>query len=180
MRKIFRAKRAEYLSQLRPQDKGLAFSVPPTPLRDLFQPGRTVAAYIALNDEADPSALLDAAHAAGCKTALPHVSSKAAPMQFLPWNPGEALEKGIFGLQQPKQGAGAIKPDIILVPLVAFDRRLSRIGQGAGHYDRALSLLGDSIAIGVAWSVQEAEIIAADPWDVPLDAILTEKEWISQ
>jgi 5-formyltetrahydrofolate cyclo-ligase len=54
-----------------------------------------------------------------------------------------------------------------------------RLGQGAGHYDRALSLLDQSIAIGLAWSVQNAPALVSDIWDVPLDAVLTEKSWIT-
>jgi 5-formyltetrahydrofolate cyclo-ligase len=179
MRRSFRNKRNDFLANLTSQDRGLAFSVPPTPLRGLFSPGKTVAAYIPISSEADPSALLQFAADAGCQTALPYVASKAAPMQFLSWSPGQALETGIFGLKQPKNSCKVLVPDIVLVPLVAFDRRLARLGQGAGHYDRALCLLDDVIAVGIAWSVQEAQIIPADPWDIPLDAILTEKEWIS-
>jgi 5-formyltetrahydrofolate cyclo-ligase len=53
-----------------------------------------------------------------------------------------------------------------------------RLGQGAGHYDRALSVLDNCTSIGVAWSVQQANILPTDPWDVPLDAVLTERSWI--
>ena len=68
----------------------------------------------------------------------------------------------------------------MLVPLVAFDVQLMRLGQGAGHYDRALSVLGDSTAVGIAWSVQQTDNLPLDPWDMPLDAVLTERSWISQ
>jgi 5-formyltetrahydrofolate cyclo-ligase len=53
------------------------------------------------------------------------------------------------------------------------------LGQGGGHYDRALSLLGQAITVGIAWSIQEIDFLPADPWDMPLNHILTEKEWIS-
>ena len=99
---------------------------------------------------------------------------------FLQWQPGDELIEGAFGLMQPKSSAPTLTPDIVLVPLVAFDRALNRLGQGAGHYDRALSIIDNVQTIGIAWSVQEAGAIPADPWDVPLDAILTEKEWISR
>jgi 5-formyltetrahydrofolate cyclo-ligase len=179
MRRSFRLKRDNFEAQLTSQDRERAFSVPPTPLRNLFTPGKTVAAYIPIGSEADPSALLQFAADAGCLTALPYIASRAAPMQFLSWSPGQPLETGIFGLQQPQNSRGVLVPDIVLAPLVAFDRDLARLGQGAGHYDRALCLLDDVIAIGIAWSVQEAQMIPADPWDIPLDAILTEREWIS-
>ena len=98
-------------------------------------------------------------------------------MRFLRWSPGDILEPGPFGLLQPPIDAEAILPDVALVPLVAFDSRLMRLGQGAGHYDRALSLLDQSFAIGIAWSIQHAPAIETDPWDVPMNAILTEKSW---
>ena len=55
-----------------------------------------------------------------------------------------------------------------------------RLGQGAGHYDRALSLLDSAFIVGIAWSAQEAPLLPADPWDIPLNAVLTEKAWISR
>ena len=99
-------------------------------------------------------------------------------MQFLLWRPGELLVPGPFGLSQPDVMCEKCKPDIVLVPLLAFTDGGIRLGQGAGHYDRALSLLDGSTAIGIAWSIQQAEILPHDPWDVPLDAILTERAWI--
>ncbi len=124
-------------------------------------------------------ALIVAAHAAGCQTALPFIANAVTPMQFLVWEPGDTLETGSFGLQQPAMSSSAVKPDVILVPMIAFDRRGARLGQGGGHYDRALSLLPDAITVGIAWSAQEIDIVPADPWDIPLNHILTEKEWIS-
>ena len=100
-------------------------------------------------------------------------------MRFLLWSPGDPLEQGPFGLMQPASGAENVIPDVVLVPLVAFDSRLMRLGQGAGHYDRALSLLTESIAIGIAWSVQHAPALETDPWDIPMDAVLTEKSWMT-
>jgi 5-formyltetrahydrofolate cyclo-ligase len=178
MRRIFRRKRDEFVAALSPQDLKIAFSAAPSPLKTIFAPGKTVAAYVGICSEADPFALLRAAHAAGCNTALPYVTSKVSPMQFLDWSPGEPLESGPFGLIQPLAATRATRPDIVLVPLVAFDRRLTRLGQGAGHYDRALSVIPEATTVGIAWSVQCADFIPADPWDIPLDYILTEKEWI--
>ncbi len=178
MRRKFRLRRNEFVLGLSPREKSLAFSSVPTPLKSILQPGKTVAVYCASGSEADPMAFLEYAHTVGCKTALPHVTSVTSPMQFLGWSPGEALEQGPFNLLQPSASNSAIVPDIILAPLVAFDRSLSRLGQGAGHYDRALSLLTEVIVIGIAWSVQEADDLVVDPWDIPMDAVLTEKEWI--
>ncbi len=178
MRREFRICRNEFVMKLNPKEKSLAFSVAPSPLKSILVAGTTVAGYIAVGSEANPMAFLQYAHAAGCATALPHVTSQSSPMQFLSWTPDEMLEEGPFGLKQPKASNANIVPDVILAPMIAFDRSLARLGQGAGHYDRALSLLNEVIVIGIGWSVQEAVNLDVDPWDVPMDAILTEKEWI--
>jgi 5-formyltetrahydrofolate cyclo-ligase len=179
LRRIFRERRDAFVADLSPQILNIAFSQTPNMLKKLLSTKTFVAAYAPLGSEANPMALLHTAHENGCHTALPHVSSKVAPMQFLAWQPGDPLETGLFGLQQPAAGSPTIAPDIIFVPLIAFDRRCSRLGQGGGHYDRALSVLPDAIKVGVAWSVQEIDIVPNDPWDIPLDHVLTEKEWIS-
>lgn len=179
MRRIYRRRRDEYVAGLAPQDLNIAFSMAPSPLKSLFSAGKTVSAYVAMGSEADPYALLRAARDAGCHTALPHVTSKVAPMRFLEWSPGEPLETGPFGLIQPISTNVEVTPNIVLVPLVAFDFRMARLGQGAGHYDRALSLLSGAVTVGIAWSVQQTDFIPVDPWDVPLDYVLTEKEWMT-
>jgi 5-formyltetrahydrofolate cyclo-ligase len=179
MRRFYRKQRDDFVAALSERDHAVAFSKIPSPLAAFLQPGRIVAGYVGKDSEASPSALLAAAHERGCITALPFVTSRAAPMRFLRWSPGELLEPGPFGLMQPPATAEAVAPDVILVPMVAFDSRLMRLGQGAGHYDRALSVLPDHVAVGVAWSVQHAPAIEADPWDVPMDAILTEKSWMT-
>jgi 5-formyltetrahydrofolate cyclo-ligase len=180
LRKFFRIQRNAFVADLSDGERAIAFSHPPAPLAHLFAPGKIVAGYVAVGSEADPSQLLSAAINAGCTAALPYVTSKAAPMQFLQWTPGDVMEDGPFGLKQPAQTATAVSPDVILVPMLAFDANLCRLGQGAGHYDRALSILPDAVAIGIAWSVQETDLLPADPWDIPLNAILTEKAWTTR
>ena len=85
---------------------------------------------------------------------------------------------GPFGLLQPPGDAEEVVPDLILTPLVAFDRTLARLGQGAGHYDRAFARFPNARRIGVAFSVQQVDRLPTDPWDMPLHAIITEREWI--
>jgi 5-formyltetrahydrofolate cyclo-ligase len=138
-----------------------------------------LATYAPLADEADPAPLARAALAAGWTLALPHVVDRATPLRFLAWHPEDALAAGPFGLSQPASHAPEVAPDIILTPLVAFDAALNRIGQGAGHYDRAFAAHPHARRIGVAFSVQQVQAIAADPWDMPLDAIVTETGWIT-
>lgn len=140
--------------------------------------GLTVASYVPIGSEADPAPLVRAAIAAGCVIALPHVVDRATPLRFLAWDGTANLQAGPLGLQQPAADARTIEPDIVLTPLVGFDRRGNRLGQGAGYYDRAFAARPCAWRVGVAWSIQEAEGIAPDPWDVPLHAVATEKEWI--
>lgn len=155
------------------QEVGGAIVVPDS-FRDRLRPGLTVASYCPVGGEADPSPFEAIAHAAGCHLALPHVTSRADPIRFVAWTRDTPLEAGPFGLSQPPAFAPQVTPEIVLVPLVAFDSAGHRIGQGAGHYDRALAALPHAWRLGIAWSVQQVETLAADPWDVPLHAIATE------
>jgi 5-formyltetrahydrofolate cyclo-ligase len=148
----------------------------PDLLRARLAPGVTVAAYVPIGGEVDPASLMAVARAAGCAIALPHVVDRAAPLRFLA--AGGTLTDGPFGLRQPAADAAPVAPDIILTPLVGFDRRGNRLGQGAGHYDRAFAEHPAAWRVGLGWSVQEVSALAPDPWDVPLHAILTELEWI--
>jgi 5-formyltetrahydrofolate cyclo-ligase len=178
LRREYRIRRDEFLESLKPFERSIAFSKAPSMLARYFSDGKIVAGYAAIGSEANPAALLKEAELAGCIIALPHITSGISPMRFLRCPTDTALIDGPFDLKQPPENAESITPDIVLVPLVAFDNKCNRLGQGAGHYDRALSLLPNAIKIGIAWSVQQAEVLNADPWDIPLDAIMTEKAWI--
>jgi len=153
---------------------------PPAPFLALLKPGLTVTAYIPVGSETDPAPLTRAALAAGCRIALPHVTTRAAPMRFLAWDPAENLHPGPFGLSQPHAESPVLVPDIILTPLLAFDAKLDRLGQGAGYYDRAFAQFPDALRIGVAWSVQQVNTLPTDAWDMPLHAIITECGWIAR
>lgn len=146
----------------------------PPALLDRFAPGVVVSSYVPLGSEADPSAIAFAAAERGCTIVLPHVTSRAAPVSFHTWKPGEPLIAGPLGLQQPATDMAEVEPDIVLTPLLAFDRALDRLGQGAGHYDRVFERLPDAWRIGIAWSVQLVEALVTDPWDVPLHGVVTE------
>ncbi len=148
----------------------------PDALRERLVPGLVIAAYVPIGGEVDPAPLLAIARAAGCTIALPHVVDRATPLRFL--DAAGTLGNGPFGLCQPAADATELVPGIILTPLVGFDRCGNRLGQGAGHYDRAFADHPAAWRIGLAWSVQEVPGLVPDPWDVPLHAILTELEWI--
>lgn len=139
---------------------------------------QTVAAYVSDGEEVDPLPILFQALDRGLAIALPRVTSRDQPMTFHHWIPGDELVGGPLGLRQPRPDAPIATPDLILAPLVGFDRTLNRLGQGAGFYDRAFAELPNARRIGLAWSVQETEALPADAWDVPLHAIATEREWI--
>jgi 5-formyltetrahydrofolate cyclo-ligase len=138
-----------------------------------------VAAYHPLRDEISPYPIL-AGLGAGQRAVLPWFLDRDSRML---WREAPAVEPSPWGVLQPAAGAESLAPDTLLVPLVLADRTGVRIGHGKGHYDRALAHLragGAAVrAIGLAWEPQIADSpVPADPWDVPLDAIATPKEWI--
>jgi 5-formyltetrahydrofolate cyclo-ligase len=151
----------------------------PHALRARLRSGITITSYVPIGSEADPAPIVAAALQAGCTLALPRVVARDRPMRFLAWSPGDPLVPGQFGLRQPAETAFECTPDIILTPLVGFDRRGNRLGQGAGYYDRAFARFPHAWRIGVALGVQEVESVPTDAWDVPLHAIVTEQEWIT-
>jgi 5-formyltetrahydrofolate cyclo-ligase len=136
-----------------------------------------VAAYHPMRDEISPLELLERLD--GQTPALPWFADRDSRMMF---RRAPATEAGPWGVLQPPPDAAALAPDIVIVPLVLADRRGTRIGQGKGHYDRALAHLregGQIFTIGVGWEEQILdEAIPADPWDMPLDALATPAEWI--
>lgn len=151
----------------------------PSAFLALLARGAIVASYRPLGSEADPARLVVTALTAGCRLALPHVESHDSPLRFLAWQPGDALHQGPFGLEQPEVNNPAVCPDIVLTPLLGYDVHLNRLGQGAGHYDRAFAAFPGARRIGVAFSVQQVDALPADAWDVPLDAVITEQGWIT-
>jgi 5-formyltetrahydrofolate cyclo-ligase len=155
--------------------EGSAAIVAPDAFVERLAPGMTVATYHPIGSEADPSQLAAAAAARGCRLALPFVIDRSAPIRFLVWEYGAALVDGPYKLRQPEAASEEAAPDVILTPLLGFDARFNRLGQGAAHYDRAFARYEAAWRVGVAWSVQELPAIPADIWDVPLHAIITEK-----
>ena len=148
------------------------------PLDALFAAGLTIAGYHKTGSEVSVDKVMAAANAADVKLALPFIGGRGKAMRFKQWRLNETLVKSPFDFLQPGAEAPDAAPSIILVPLIGFDRDMNRLGQGAGHYDRIFTLLPNALRIGFAWSCQEIPAVPIDPWDVPLDAVLTEKEWI--
>jgi len=129
-----------------------------------------VAGYAALGSEISPIWAMEEARAVGAIVAYPAFGNPAEPFRFLGADPTCV---GPFGISQPPLHAAEVVPDLVLVPLVAIDRRGTRVGRGKGHYDRVLAPLRRNGArmVGVGWSSQLiGQEVPADPWDVPLDA----------
>ncbi|MDT7535596.1 5-formyltetrahydrofolate cyclo-ligase [Sphingobium sp. SA2] len=178
LRVLARDQRRAFVATLDPLAHRLAFKVLPSPLARRLAEARTVALYMGLDDEAPAQRLAAPLIAMGKRVALPRVLDRLGSMDFLPWTPDAPLVPGPFRTSHPEPGDGPVTPDAIIAPLVGFDRALNRLGQGGGYYDRAFARFPDALRIGLAWSAQELDDVPADPWDLPLDIILTEAELI--
>jgi 5-formyltetrahydrofolate cyclo-ligase len=142
-----------------------------------IMPGAVVAGYSPIRSELDPAPLMQKLAAQGAQLALPVITARGQSLRFRAWSPGDRLLQGSLGILEPSPGAAEIIPDIVLVPLAAFDRAGHRIGYGAGHYDRTLAQLRKSkgfTAIGLAFAAQQVKTVPALQHDVALDYVLTE------
>ncbi|MGD9543540.1 MAG: 5-formyltetrahydrofolate cyclo-ligase [Methylocystis sp.] len=143
------------------------------------QESPVVSVYWPIRSELNTRPLIDALAASGYRVTLPVMHKVRHPLVFRAFTPGDDLVKGPFGLSEPADDKPAYDPDILFSPLAAFDRLGFRLGYGGGIYDATLSALRAKkpvIAIGVAYSCQEADHVPTEPHDQRLDAILTEQE----
>ena len=168
LRAEMRARRRAFVEGLPAGERQALLDALTVHLLTLLPPDGIVASYTAVGDEIDPSGV--ASSLAG-RLALPYFEHRKAPMSFRLAT--GALDDGPFGIPQPGSQAPHVRPDALIVPLVAADARRHRLGQGKGHYDRALAGLRGAPAIGVAWDVQMIEHVPTDPWDVALDHVVT-------
>lgn len=139
-------------------------------------PLRAFAAYLPAGGEIDSGPLALRLMVLGAERLLPHVSGEGR-MRFLSAPPEGPLEPDASGLPAPPQDAEEMRPDLVIAPLLAFDRFGGRLGQGGGHYDRALAELrrtGPVFVLGLAFAGQEVDRLDLEPHDQPLDAVLTE------
>lgn len=140
--------------------------------------GRTIAVYWPMRAEPDLSAWIGKAAAAGARFALPVVVGRDRPLAFRAWAPSDRVVPGRWNIPEPADGA-AVVPDVVVVPLVGFDRAGYRIGYGGGFYDRTLAALQPRPrTVGVGFAVCKVGTIEPQPHDVRLDAIVTEAEVI--
>ena len=143
--------------------------------------GTIVSGYSPMKSELSPLPLMRKLSDAGAKLALPVVQGRGRPLLMRAWNFGEPLAEGAWYIRQPKSDAPEVLPDILLVPLAAFDRSGQRIGYGAGYYDMTINRLRDLkqiTAIGVAFAAQEVAAVPHTTRDARLDLVLTEREVI--
>ena len=142
--------------------------------------GVALAGYMPIRSEIDPVPAMEEAAAHGT-VGVPVIMAAGQPLKFSRWEPGCALKDGPFGAKIPEVD-DFFEPEILIVPLVAFDRAGGRLGYGGGFYDRTLELLRakrPTFAIGFAFGAQEAENLPLEPTDQPLDMLITEAEIIT-
>ncbi|MDE0780753.1 MAG: 5-formyltetrahydrofolate cyclo-ligase [Alphaproteobacteria bacterium] len=139
--------------------------------------GTVVAGYMPIGSEIDPRSLLDRIAARGSGLCLPDVIAPDALLEFRTWSTTGALRTGAYGIPVPKTDAAVVSPDLLLVPMLAFDRRGFRLGYGGGFYDRTISALRGAkgiLTVGLAFSGQVRDDLPIGPHDIRLDWIVTE------
>jgi 5-formyltetrahydrofolate cyclo-ligase len=144
-------------------------------------PGAIVSGFMPMKSEINPLPLMRKLADAGAGLALPTVAGKGKPLTMRAYTFGESLASGVWGIREPGPGARQVDPDILLVPLLAFDRRGHRIGYGAGYYDMTIAGLRARktvLAVGIAFATQEIAQVPITPRDARLDLVLTENEVI--
>ena len=137
-----------------------------------------VAGFWPIKDEIDIRPLMNEFLAQGCRLALPVVYKRGEALTFRSWRPGDALEAGAFGTQQPLAEAETLDPDVLLVPLLACDEDGYRLGYGGGFYDRTLAGVRQRravTAIGIGFDGQLVPVVPHGPQDERLDWLLTDK-----
>jgi 5-formyltetrahydrofolate cyclo-ligase len=135
-----------------------------------------VSGFASLPEELNVWPLLRRLHGAGVPLALPVVQAKGRPLVFRAWMPGDAMDKGVWGIPQPRPERPVVEPDILLVPLLAFDAQGRRLGYGGGFYDRTLAGLRARkrvVAVGLAYDEQRIDEVPHLDYDQRLDWVLT-------
>lgn len=145
------------------------------------KPGTIVSGFMPMRSEINPLPLMRKLAEAGAQLALPAIAGRGQPLIMRAYAFGDELARGQWGIREPKPDAAQVDPDILIVPLAAFDRQGHRIGYGAGYYDMTLHALRAKkpiTAIGIAFAAQEIREVPATERDEALDFVLTERETI--
>jgi len=141
--------------------------------------GKVLAGYMPMRTEISPLAAMTLMAASGA-VCVPVIQGRGLALRFSRWTPDGAMIAGEFGASVPGV-ADWLEPEVLIVPLVAFDRQGGRLGYGGGFYDRTLAQLrarGPVLAVGFAFAAQEAKALPLEPTDQPLDLIVTDREVI--
>lgn len=149
---------------------GIAFAATPAAV------GSVVSAFLAIGEEIDPLPLVRRLWAEGHEIGLPVMVGKAMPLVFRRWREGEPLNEVQWGIREPHAAAPEIVPDVMLVPLLAFDRRGYRLGYGGGFYDRTIARVRSMkalVTIGIGYDELEVDAVPHDEYDQRLDWVLT-------
>ena len=161
--------------------KAAAEAIAGRPFPVAITPGRIVSGFMPLKSEINPLPLMRKLAEAGAGLALPVVAGRGKPLIMRGWIWGEPLVAAVWGIHEPPSQAPTVDPDIVLVPLLAFDRAGHRIGYGAGYYDLTIAQLRAKkpiTAVGIAFAAQEVQTVPTTASDAPLDLVLTENETI--
>jgi 5-formyltetrahydrofolate cyclo-ligase len=145
------------------------------------KPGVIVSGFMPMKTEINPVPLLRKLSDAGAQLALPAIAGRGNALIMRAWSFDAPLKSGQWGIREPMPEAPEVAPDIVIVPLAAFDRAGHRIGYGAGYYDMTINALRAKkkvIAIGIAFAAQEISTVPATERDARLDLVLTEREAI--
>jgi 5-formyltetrahydrofolate cyclo-ligase len=139
-------------------------------------PGAIVSGFAAINEEINPAPLMTWLQAEGFRLALPVMQGRGKPLLMRAWTPGDAMKAAAWGIAEPMDDKPALDPDILLVPLLAFDVRGYRLGYGGGFYDRTLHRLRKLkpvVAVGLAYDELRVDAVPAESYDERLDWVLT-------
>jgi 5-formyltetrahydrofolate cyclo-ligase len=183
MRKVRKQLAAEYLDAAIHASLGRSAGVPPALPKEAGETPalqrRVIANYHPQGSELDPGPLIDALVADGWQAALPRAQDRESALTF--HAAGGPFAPDAFGIPAPLATAPRLTPDLLIVPVLAFDRFGGRLGQGAGCYDRTIAALraaGPVRVIGLAYTGQEVDRVPTGEHDQPLDGILTDKGWV--
>jgi 5-formyltetrahydrofolate cyclo-ligase len=176
LRKEMRAARKAASAALPDPVRALVFSRPPAPVLARIPEGATIGLYRADRYEAPAARYAQYFMENGHAIALPRLSREDTAMQFAAHTDplGESdLEAGPHDLMQPRAEAAELKPEVIFVPLLAFDEDGGRLGQGGGYYDRWIAANPDALRIGLAWDGQKVDAVPMEPHDRKLHMVVT-------
>ena len=166
--------RIEALARRSLCDPGAGVALADLVLRELAFPRRaSISGVWPLEGEMDLRPLMTALHERGHTILLPQTTPLGNPLIFREWTPGAPMIRERFGTERPDGPVGV--PDVVFVPLLAFDRKGNRLGYGGGYYDRTLATLPGCNAIGFGFAAQEVDGLPTEPHDFPLQAIVTEE-----